>query len=240
MTVGLVSVTFDANEPLRLARFWADALRWEIVDETSEEVGVLPTDGSRFILVFVPGAEPKRGKNRIHADLTSTSLDDQLATVERLLELGARHIDIGQGADADHFVLADPEGNELCVVQPGNFVSDGGFFGSITCDASGPEVGYFWSQALEWPLVWDQDGETAIRAPSGEGQLITFGPPLPPKTGKNRVHLDVAPPADGDLDAEVERLLSLGARRVDIGQGDVPWDVLADPDGNEFCVLTPR
>jgi hypothetical protein len=61
-----------------------------------------------------------------------------------------------------------------------------------------------------------------------------------PKTGKNRLHLDIAPPDDGDHQAEVERLISLGATRIDIGQGDVSWEVMADPDGNEFCVLTPR
>ena len=63
---------------------------------------------------------------------------------------------------------------------------------------------------------------------------------MAPKTGKNRLHLDLAPPADGDQEAEVERLISLGAKRMDIGQGDVSWEVMADPDGNEFCVLTPR
>ena len=60
------------------------------------------------------------------------------------------------------------------------------------------------------------------------------------KIAKNRLHLDLAPPADGDQQAEVDRLLSLGAARVDIGQGDVAWVVMADPGGNEFCVLTPR
>ena len=64
--------------------------------------------------------------------------------------------------------------------------------------------------------------------------------PVPePKTIKNRIHLDVSA-TDGDQDAEVERLLALGARRVDIGQGDVSWVVLADPEGNEFCVLEAR
>jgi hypothetical protein len=89
--------------------------------------------------------------------------------------------------------------------------------------------------------VYDEDGDTAIRNPDGRGPFLTFGPPpSAPKTGKNRLHLDIAPPADGDQDAEVERLLVLGARRIDIGQGDVSWVVLTDPEGNEFCVLTPR
>jgi hypothetical protein len=58
------------------------------------------------------------------------------------------------------------------------------------------------------------------------------------KTVKNRLHLDVRP-IDASHEAEVERLIGLGARRADIGQGDVPWVVLADPEGNEFCVLGP-
>jgi hypothetical protein len=83
-------------------------------------------------------------------------------------------------------------------------------------------------------LVWDQDEETAIRAPDGTGPMITWGgPPLAPKIGKNRLHLDIAPPADGDQQAEVERLVALGATRIDVGQGDVSWVVMADPDGND-------
>lgn len=61
-----------------------------------------------------------------------------------------------------------------------------------------------------------------------------------PKTGKNRMHFDIAPPVDGDQHADVDRLVSLGASRIDIGQGEVSWVVMADPDGREFCVLTPR
>jgi hypothetical protein len=240
VTARLDALCFDANDPLRLAGFWVRALGWEISDEPGDEIRLVPTDGTRFVIDFSPTPERKQGKNRIHLDLTSTSADEQSETVRRLVDLGARPVDIGQDPDSGHVVLADPEGNELCVVEPGNFVADGGFIGSITCDASGPDVGYFWSEALGWPLVWDQDQETAIRAPDGTGQFITFGPPLPRKLAKNRLHLDIAPPADGDQQAEVERLVSLGATRVDIGQRDVSWVVMADPDGNEFCVLTPR
>ncbi len=87
-------------------------------------------------------------------------------------------------------------------------------------------------------MVWDQDEETAIRAPDGTGPFITWGGgPHLPKIGKNRLHLDIAPPDDGDQHAEVDRLVSLGATQVDIGQDPVSWVVMADPDGNEFCVL---
>jgi hypothetical protein len=89
-------------------------------------------------------------------------------------------------------------------------------------------------------LVWDQDQETAIRSPHGGPKITWGGPPVRPKEGKNRLHFDIAPTRDGDQQAEVDRLLSLGATRIDIGQGEVSWVVMADPDGNEFCVLTPR
>ena len=139
-------------------------------------------------------------------------------------------------------MLADPEGNEFCIIEPTNSFLAG--CGRLGCDQlrRHREVGYFWSEALGWPLVWDQDEETAIRAPDGTGPMITWsGPPLMPKPAKNRLHLDIAPTADGDQQAEVERLVSRwGRAQIDIGQGDVDWVVMADPDGNEFCVLTPR
>jgi hypothetical protein len=137
-------------------------------------------------------------------------------------------------------VLADPDGNEFCVIEPGNnFLAGCGFLGELACDGL-PDVGYFWSEALHWPLVWDQDQETAIQSPRGGTKIAWGGPPVAPKVGKNRLHFDLAPPKEGDQQAEVERLVSLGATRVDIGQGEVSWVVMADPGGNEFCVLTPR
>ncbi len=236
MTSALVELCFDANDPNRLAQFWAAALGWD-VDMIDGDVALVPTDGTRFRVLFLPVPEPKVGKNRIHLDLTTSSLDDQRDSVERLLALGGRHIDVGQGPDDEHVVLADPEGNELCLIEPtNNFLATCGRLGSITCDGT-PAVGHFWSDVLGWPLVWDQDDETAIRAPDGTGPFITWGPPLHPKVGKNRLHLDIAPLGEIGLQAEVDRLISLGARSVDIGQGDVDWVVLADPDDNEFCVL---
>jgi predicted enzyme related to lactoylglutathione lyase len=241
MTSQLVALCFDANDPLRLARFWAEALRWEIDDGAHDEIGLVPSDDTSFRILFLPVPETKGGKNRLHLDLTTTSIHDQDETVARLVELGGRHIDVGQGPDEGQVVLADPEGNEFCVIEPGNsFLADCGRFGSITCDGT-RGVGHFWSEALGWPLIWDQDEETAIRALDGTGPLITWGgPPLAPKIGKNRLHLDIAPPNHVDQQAEVERLVALGATRIDIGQGDVSWVVMADPDDNEFCVLSPR
>ena len=240
MTSDLFAVCFDANDPLRLARFWAGVLGREMAEDADDGFALLPGDDTDFRIRFVSTQEQKAGQNRIHFDLTSTSLEDQQQTVARSLELGARHIDIGQRPEEGHVVLADPEGNEFCVIEAGNkFLADCGFIGAVNCDGT-QEVGYFWSKALGWPLVWDQDQETAIQSPRGGSKMAWGGPPLMPKTGKNRLQLDLAPPLDGDQQAEVDRLVSLGATRIDIGQGDVSWVMMADPDGNEFCVLTPR
>jgi catechol 2,3-dioxygenase-like lactoylglutathione lyase family enzyme len=236
----LVALAFDASDPARLAPFWAGVLGREMVEEPDGGIVLLPSADTEFRIEFYPTDAPKHGPNQMHFDLTSSSLEDQQATVARALELGGRHLDIGQG-DVDHVVLADPDGNEFCVIEPGNnFLADTGTIGALAGDGL-QEVGYFWSEALGWPLVWDQDEETAIQSPSGGTKITWGGPPVEPKTGKNRLHLDLAPPAGGDQAAEVERLIALGARRIDIGQGDdVSWVVMADPGGNEFCVLTPR
>lgn len=240
MTCDLHALCFDAHDPARLARFWAGVLGWQMAEETPDGCVLLPSDDTGFRLRFVPTAEPKAGQNHMHLDLTSGSREDQRQTVARSLDLGARHIDIGQRPEEGHVVLADPEGNEFCVIEPGNkFLADCGFVGAVVCNGS-QQVGYFWSAALAWPLVWDQNQETAIRSPHGGPKITWGGPPLLPKTGKNRLHFDLAPPVDGDQQAEVDRLISLGATRIDIGQGEVSWAVMADPDGNEFCVLTPR
>ena len=77
----------------------------------------MPTDGTRFPLSFLPVSEPKVGKNRIHLDLVSETPEHQTEMVERLMALGARRIDIGQG-DVSWVVMADPEGNEFCVLTP--------------------------------------------------------------------------------------------------------------------------
>ena len=212
-----------------------------MADDPQDGMALLPSDDTGFRMRFLPTQEPKIGQNQMHFHLTSTSLDDQLQTVAKSLELGARHIDVGQRPEEGHVVLADPEGNEFCVIEPGNtFLADCGFLGELACDGS-QQVGYFWSEALGWPLVWDQNQETSIRSPHGGPKVSWGGPPLLPKTGtKYRMRFDIAPPADGDQQAEVDRLVSLGATRIDIGQGDVSWVVMADPDGHEFCVLAPR
>jgi predicted enzyme related to lactoylglutathione lyase len=240
MTSHVFALSFDANKPLRLARFWAGVLGWEMADDPHDGIALLPNDDTGFRIRFALTQERKAVQNQMHFDLTSMSLEDQQRTVARALGLGGRHIDIGQRPEQRHVVLADPEGNEFCVIEPGNnFLAGCGFIGAVACDGS-QEVGYFWSQVLGWPLVWDEDQETAIRSTEGGPKITWGGPPFKQKTGKNRLHFDLAPAAHVDQQAEVDRLVSLGATRIDVGLNEAGWVAMADPDGNEFGVLTPR
>ena len=227
----LTSVTFDADDSARLARFWAGMLGREVV--VAEDGVVLPGDATQVGLRFVAGrpaeTAERTGPNRMHLHLTSTDLADQQRKVATALELGGSHLDVGQLPEEEHVVLADPEGNAFCVIEPGNkFLAGCGLLGEVACDGT-REVGLFWSAALGWPLVWDQDEETAIQSPAGGTKVAWGGPPVAPKNGPNRQRFDLAP-AGGDREAEIERLIGLGATRVD---GDT---MLADPDGNEFRV----
>ena len=132
----------------------------------------------------------------------------------RALELGGSHRDVGQLPDEDHVVLADPDGNEFCVIEAGNnWLAGTGFLGELAADGT-REVGVFWSEALGWPLVHDEDGETAIQPPEGGFKIAWGGPPLNERHGRNRMYAVLV--AD-DLEVEVERLVGLGARVVERG-----------------------
>jgi hypothetical protein len=108
-------------------------------------------------------------------------------------------------------------------------------FDEICLDAADPTaLGRWWSEALGWPHDVDDDGDVVLHPPSGAGPEWIFLRVDDTRIVKNRIHFDFRP---DDQHAEVERLLKMGARRVDIGQGEQSWAVLTDPEGNEFCVL---
>ncbi|MFB8103880.1 MULTISPECIES: VOC family protein [unclassified Streptomyces] len=239
MTSQLYAICFRATRPSDLARFWSGVLGWETAGGQGEDAAILPPDGAGFRIRFLPGQEPKTGQNRAHFDLTSASPEDQERTVARALEYGGRHIDVGQTPDEGHVVLADPDGNEFCVIEADNkFLAGTGFIGALACDGT-REVGCFWSAALRWPLVWDQDEETAIQSPDGGTKITWGGPPVAPKAGPNRLSVELALPSGTDREAEVARLVSLGATRPDGGEGDDGSMLMLDPDGNEFSVRRP-
>ena len=245
MPTRLVHLVWDANDPAALARFWATALGWVIADEAEDEVDVWPEgysypDPAAVPLVFVPVPEPKTGKNRVHLDLASNSLPHQASLVTRLRDLGASPVDLGQGA-VPWVVLADPEGNEFCVLEPRDRYRDTGPVAAILTDCADPaRLGRFWAAAAGYPVAYAEDHITGLRAPSGVGPYLEFLRVPDTKTVKNRLHPDVAPYPGDDPAAEIARLRGLDAVPADVGQGDVNWTVLADPEGNEFCVLSPR
>ncbi|WP_197381990.1 VOC family protein [Mycolicibacterium mengxianglii] len=97
-------------------------------------------------------------------------------------------------------------------------------------------LGHWWAEVLGWPSEVSEDGDVLLRSPDGGPNWLFLEVPEG-KTVKNRIHFDFTP---DDQRAEVDRLVALGARHVDIGQGEQSWVVLADPEGNEFCVLAPE
>ena len=247
MPTRLVHLVVDANDPAAQARFWADALGWVVGDVADDEVDVWPEgydypDPVALPLVFVPVPEPKRVKNRVHLDLASTSAGHQAELVGRLRDLGATPADIGQGLDLPWTVLADPEGNEFCVLEPREMYMDTGPVAAVVTDCADPAgLAGFWTEAAGWPIARSRREIVSLRSPGEVGPYLEFLRVPDAKTVKNRWHADVAPFLGDDGPVEVARLGGLGAAPADVGQGpEVTWTVLADPEGNEFCVLTPR
>jgi len=119
MTIRVQCMAIDSNDPDKLARFWADVLGWRRTYEEVDEVVLeppagSPEDGVAPDLIFLRVPEEKSVKNRLHLDLRP---DDQDAEVRRVEGLGARRVSVGQGDDVTWVVLADPEGNEFCILR---------------------------------------------------------------------------------------------------------------------------
>lgn len=224
----LEAVTFEVVNTSAVAAFWSELLEREVVVESGG--ALVAGDETQVGLRFVASDEEEVVPRRLHLHLTSNSPEDQQRTVETVLRLGGRHLDVGQAPDATYVVMADPGGNALCVIEPdNNFLAETGYLGEVTCDGT-RNVGLFWRDALDWPLVWDENEETAIQSPLGGTKVSWGGPPVRPIHGRNRQRFDLA---TTDPTREVERLLSLGAtHRADLLNGVE----LADPDGNEFRV----
>lgn len=217
MAITLTALSCLALDPGAQARFWAEVLGARAEAETVDVPG--------FSLRFVATDRPKTVPARIHFDLTSSSPEEQRAQVARILRLGGRHVDIGQDPSEDHVVLADPEGNELCVIPAGNrFLADTGRIGAVNCDGT-HALGVFWSRVLGWPLVWDEGEETAIQSPGGGSKFTWSGPPLMDREAPDRIRFQLTADRPGDL-----------ARLVELGATSLREGLFLDPDGNEFLV----
>jgi len=244
MATRLVQIHMKAHDDSALGRFWAQALGWSLSSEgpgvtSLEPEGFAYPDPTAVCIGIVADPSPKTVKNRVHLDLATTSAAHQADLVARLENLGATPVDIGQG-EVPWTVLADPEGNEFCVLEPRPVYRDTGPVAAVVVDCTDPRaMARFWGEAMDWTVHVVTDECAVLRSAKGVGPYLEFLRTPDAKTARNRIHLDLRPYPGDDQAAEVDRLRALGAVDIDIGQGDVPWTVLADPEGNEFCVLTP-
>ncbi|WP_433384089.1 VOC family protein [Actinoplanes sp. CA-142083] len=117
MTVSLHHIVIDSHDLPALARFWTRVLDWKILSEREREIVIGPDENAPVGICFMPVTDRKQVKNRLHLDLTPGP-DGREAEVERILALGARRVDVGQTGTESWTVLADPEGNEFCVLRP--------------------------------------------------------------------------------------------------------------------------
>ncbi|GIF73611.1 VOC family protein [Asanoa siamensis] len=243
MATRLVHITMKARDEALLGRFWAAALGWEVSVEAPGVLNIEPAgfdypDPTAVSIDLVASPDPKTVKNRVHVDLATTSAAHQAELVARLTALGATRADVGQGEAEDWVVLADPEGNEFCVLAPGPLIRDTGPIASVVVDCADPAaMARFWGAATDWTLVRTTDHNAVFRSATGVGPYLQFLRTPDAKTVWNRVHLDIRPYPNDDAATEVARLRTLGATPIDL---DVPWTVMTDPEGNEFCLLSPR
>ena len=243
MALRLVQVNFKARDDSALGRFWAEALGWGVSSEgpgvtNVEPMGFVWPDPVAVCVDVVSVPDPETVKYHVHLDLATTSAAHQAELVARLKELGATSADVGQG-DVPWTVLADPEGNVFCVLEPRSIYRDTGPIAAVVVNCADPRaMARFWSEAMDWTLHEVTDDHASLRSAEGVGPYLEFLR-TPDKTVRTRVHLDLMPYPGDDHAAEVARLRALGATDADVGQGDVPWMCLTDTEGNVFCVLTP-
>ncbi|KOX30415.1 glyoxalase [Streptomyces sp. NRRL F-4707] len=243
MTLRPVLVNIKALDDSAVGRFWAEALGWSVTGEGSGATAAKPVGfdwldpvGVCIDVIAVP--EPKTAtKNRVHVDLATTSVAHQAELVARLRALGATPAHVGQG-NVPWTVLADPEGNEFCVLEPREMYRDTGPIARVVVDCADPQaMARFWDEAMDWTLHVVTDDHAVWRSAKGVGPYLEFLRSPDVKTVPDRVHLDLVPDLGDDKAAEVARLRALGAADLDVGQGDVPWTCLTDPEDHEFCVL---
>ncbi|WRZ93984.1 VOC family protein [Streptomyces sp. NBC_01007] len=259
MALRPVQVNMKALDVPAVGRFWAEALGWgsysggsgvityvgpgvsnvgPVMSDVGPVGGFVWPDPVVVCVDVVSVTEPKTAtKNRVHLDLATTSAAHQAELVARLKDLGARPAHVGQG-DVPWTVLADPEGNEFCVLEPREIYRDTGPIAAVVVDCADPRaMARFWGEAMDWTLHEVTDDHATLRSAKGAGPYLEFLRTPGAKTVPDRVHLDLLPYPGDDKEAEVARLRALGATDLDLGQGDVPWTCLTDPEGHEFCVL---
>ncbi|ALV46663.1 glyoxalase [Arthrobacter alpinus] len=244
MTLRLVQVNFKARNDAALGQFWADALGWGVSSEgpgvtNLEPPGFTWPDPTSVCIDLVSVPDPETVNYRAHLDLATTSAAHHAELLAHLMDLGATPAEVGQG-DVPWTALADPEGNLFRVLEPRPGQQDTGPIAAVVLSSADPRAAaQFWGEAMDWTVCEVSDSNARLRSAKGVGPYLEFRRTPPLKDFPGRVHLDIMPYPGEDQAAEVDRLRALGATEADVGQGEVPWVCLADPEGNEFCVLTP-
>lgn len=233
----LENLVFDALDPSRLGRFWESALGAETL---TDEPGIFETrlrheGGPELDLCFQRVPAPPSDPIRLHLDLRGG--EQQSEVVARLLDLGARHLDIGQG-EVPWVVLGDVEDNPFCVMEEREAYVDTGPIAALPLDSGDPERdGELWRWLTGWkpaPGV----APVSLRHPSRRGPLLELcSEPAAKTSGKNRLHLDVRLEADEDAEEVARGIVERGGAELDHDWGALPWRTYLDGSGNEFCVL---
>ena len=241
----LENLVFDAAEPQRLGRFWERALGTTTLTDGPDgfETRLALEGGPTLDLCFQPVEGPAARSPRLHLDLHGQG--DQSGTVQRLLGLGASHLDIGQG-EVPWVVLADPEGHAFCVMEEREAYRDTGPIAAIPILGTEPtRDAAFWAELSGW-REYAGAAPVSLRHPSGRGPILEFlrakqdiqhWATSEPKQAKNQLHLDLRLEPGDDAAAVFERVEALGASPLTHDWGDLPWRSFTDPAGNEFCIL---
>ncbi|MEN8671936.1 VOC family protein [Nocardioides sp.] len=243
----LENLVFDAVDPQRLGRFWEAVVGGERLTDEPEgfETRLAIAAGAALDLCFqrVATAPPEQaGPVRFHLDLQGGA--HQAEVVERLVGLGAHHVDIGQheGVGVPWVVLADPEGNAFCVMEERAAYAVSGPVAALPLASAAPDRDVvLWSWLSGWREV-PGPAPRCLRHPSGSGPLLELLPEAVPKgAAKNGLHLDVRLEAGDDPDLVAAGIAERGGREVHRPQwGDLLWRLYEDPSGNDFCVLPAR
>jgi hypothetical protein len=223
-SASFVKICVDAVSPAVVGRFWAAALglTWQ-PDESADldpEGGVFAT-GRDPVLRIKKVPEPKTAKNRVHLDIYAARLAD-------LEERGAAVL-LPEGGDRRWTVMGDPEGGEFCAFLR-DPVPEPRLHGVVVDCRDPVPLASWWADVLGGVLIEHPGGYATADEVPGASFTFDFVPVPEPKTVKNRVHWDVAAP-------ELEPLLDNGARLLRGPTDEDGFSVLADPEGNEFCVF---
>ncbi|HEU5474008.1 MAG TPA: VOC family protein [Actinophytocola sp.] len=246
MPVRLTSIVFEATDVAALAEFWCDQFEdWRIRPADGDEVRVVASeeDGATVDLTFAKAPpRAKTGKNRIHLDLNSWGMHDYQTRHDVLPLGGATPVDIGQGELVPWTVFADPGGNEFCLLKPRERYAGTGALAAVVVDSvDPPALAEFWSGATGWPVVESEADFAAVRAPGPpwRGPFLEFSrvPGRNPEPGP--IVFGFESYWAHQHDADVARLLELGAQQVRKHDGDPAYTLLADPEGNELRVVVP-